>query len=139
MRYLVAIDSSENAERAFKCALDLINRNNVSANNELFLAHVVEINEPSIFDPFHDRIDFLVNIELKEKAKLTKEKYETLCAQNNIKHTYVESSGDARVQLCKLVQDLKIDNLVIGARGMGILKKILLGSVSSYCKCCLNV
>jgi len=109
-------------------------KRNDANKNELFLAHVIEINEPSILDPFHDRIDFLVNLELKEKAKEIKEKYESFCSQNNIKHTYVESSGDARVQLCKLVNDLKIDNLVIGARGTGILKKILLGSVSSYCK-----
>jgi len=54
------------------------------------------------------------------------------CAKKGVDFNYVIRKGDPGFNIVKLAHSKKFDMIVIGSRGMGGFKEILLGSVSNH-------
>lgn len=128
-RVLVAVDGSDNAERASRVAVDLAAR----CESELVVFHVV----PKVshaFVPVRTSVLFREYYSDMEKAAVKWiDKVMSLAKERG-----VEARPDVRVAPPSVAEEIvdyaarkKIDLIVIGTRGLGSFKKLLVGSVSS--------
>ncbi|KAK4843978.1 hypothetical protein QYF36_015007 [Acer negundo] len=51
----------------------------------------------------------------------------------NVKAETLIVEGDPKDKICELAEQMHIDLLVVGSRGLGKIKRAFLGSVSDYC------
>ena len=120
---LVALDSSEIAERVIETLNDLV----LSSDTKVILCHVFPTAEPDIELPA-DRPqpesskfpDFHIEKQLLSyKEKLTVNSEVELVA------------GDPATEIIRMANIYKTDLIIIGSRGLMGMKRIVLGSVSS--------
>ncbi|KAL7608912.1 universal stress protein PHOS32 isoform X1 [Lactuca sativa] len=136
----IGMDYSATSKSALKWAIDnLIESEDIiviilvlspksdPANKKLFadtgspLIPLIELKEPGVckkygITPDSELFDMLDSVSRDKMAKVVAKVY----------------WGDPREKLCEAVNLLKLDSLVLGSRGLGAIKRVLLGSVSSY-------
>ncbi|CAL9165638.1 unnamed protein product [Musa hybrid cultivar] len=137
----VALDFSSSSKRALQWAID----NLLDPGETLIVLHVVR---PKSF--FHGAgskhsSDARPLIPLTERRELDLLKSYDLEVDTDV-HDMLEAAskqkeakivmklymGDAREKLCEAAQELKLDSLVMGCRGLTQIQRIFLGSVSNY-------
>jgi len=57
-----------------------------------------------------------------------------ICRDNNVKAETKAFVGDTKQRLCEAALNLGADFLVMGSHGHGFFKRVIMGSVSQYCR-----
>ncbi|KAL4324462.1 hypothetical protein GQ457_11G007290 [Hibiscus cannabinus] len=136
----VAMDFSVSSRNALRWAIDNladkgdtfyiihINHNSLDASQSHLaksgspLIPLSQFRQPEIMKKYDVKIDIPV-LDMLDTATRQKEIQVV---------TKLYWGGDAREKLIDAIDDLKLDSLVMGSRGLGTLQRIILGSVSNY-------
>lgn len=125
-RILVAVDGSDQADRAFQKALELAGKYEAA----LGIASVVDLRS------FSPNISYDGSLEerAKEKARSRVAGYRDRAEAANVKEivTYVESGNPKTILAKEILEEFEADLIVAGATGLNKVEKIVLGSISTY-------
>jgi len=132
-KILVSTDGSENANRAVQTAIQLAKQN----DSELLIVTVLAMIVPRIYTPiapFPSEDDYNRFLErAKDEGNkivdqaVSEAKNESINARGNV----VTSMTSVAESILDTAETEKVDLIVVGTRGLGGFKKLLLGSVSS--------
>ncbi|KAB2089371.1 hypothetical protein ES319_A03G056900v1 [Gossypium barbadense] len=134
----VAVDYSKGSKAALKWSID----NLLNQGDTLYLIHV----KPHQSDESRNLL-CLTTFDLGDLLFVALIPLSEFREKEVMKHYEVEPDpvildlgtlvakiywGDARDKICESVEDLKLDCLVMGSRGLGTIQRVLIGSVSNY-------
>lgn len=122
-KIMVPVDGSESADKAIKAAVEIAK----SMDAELLFLYVQNINQLAINACLTDAIMRAVeeagNEILERAASLVPE---------GVKSKELRVSGSPGPAVVEAASDQNADMIVMGSRGLGMIKAALLGSVSQY-------
>lgn len=136
----VALDNSNTSKAALKWAID----NLVDRGDRLAIIHVhKDKSAPVQKELWEDTGSPLIPLSEFRELNLSKQygitpdaevldMLDTVARQKEATVVTKVYWGDAREKICDAIEDLKVDCLVMGSRGLGLIKRVLLGSVSNY-------
>ncbi|KAG9293829.1 hypothetical protein G9A89_019167 [Geosiphon pyriformis] len=136
-KILMAYDNSEYSKFVFKYALDNIL---IPNHDHVSLATVVDEEQSAFLMTHTSRAQNAENrkrnrrlsfTEHQEAAEILKPLSEELASKGITSNFYI-LKGDPKIQLVKLAEHSHADLFVVGTRGLGLLKRNLIGSVSEY-------
>ena len=120
-KIMVAVDGSDEAELAFKKAVNVAIRN----NGELLLAHVIDTRSFQTVSSF----DGMLAEQATEMAKQTLADYESNA--NNVT-SVVEYGSPKQIIAREIPEDNQVDLIMLGATGLNAVERLFIGSVSEY-------
>ncbi|KAK6944168.1 UspA [Dillenia turbinata] len=144
MKVMVAVDESDLSMYALKWALDhcLCPPADVAdPMSEVELVYVVNVQPPfqNFVYPAGPAI-FATPIVIdsvrkgqEENAAMILARALQICKDKKVKAETLILHGDPKDMICQAVEQMNIDLLVVGSRGLGMIKRAFLGSVSDYC------
>eukprot|EP00794_Sanderia_malayensis_P007333 gene7333-8153_t len=133
---VVAVDGSSIGELAFTWYLSNLYRE----DDEVNVIHVHDMSEievPYILGPepviIPDSYEESIKASYEKSKKLLSE-YKKRLEEKNLKSVghLRTSHGAAGSEICKLANEIHADCIVLGSRGLGTIRRTLLGSTSDY-------
>lgn len=124
---LIAIDESKFAENAFRWYVDNFHK----PDNKVVLLHVIE--NLGIQDMSPARYMELQK-EAKDKAEALKHKYTALAKELGVESAdiQIKTSDKPEHSIVDTADKLKVTYIVSGSRGMGVIRRTILGSTSDF-------
>jgi len=136
----VAVDNSSTSKAALRWAID----NLVDRGDRVAIIHVLKDKSvPAQKKLWEDTGSPLIPLSEFRELSLSKQygitpdpevldMLDTVARQKEATVVTKVYWGDPREKICDAIEDLKVNSLVMGSRGLGLLKRVLLGSVSNY-------
>ncbi|KAJ8900129.1 hypothetical protein K2173_024245 [Erythroxylum novogranatense] len=152
MRVMVGIDDSDASFYALQWTLDHLvsgNSNVINATNEsseetgmVTVAHVQQPFQHFLypagpggvagFYPTSAVVESVRKAQAETSSALLSRALK-MCKDKMIKAETLILEGDPKDMICQATEQMHVDLLVIGSRGLGKIKRAFLGSVSDYC------
>ncbi|KAL3830166.1 hypothetical protein ACJIZ3_018968 [Penstemon smallii] len=139
MHVLLAIDDSDESFNALQWLLDnILKRPHTGEMDDYRVVTIVHVVEPLPHYAFPGGYDTYPVMESTNKsqeqnaARILSKAYE-MCREKSVKAKTLVLEGDPKDKICQTVEEMNIDLLVVGSRGLGQIKRAFLGSVSDYC------
>ncbi|ESW17742.1 hypothetical protein PHAVU_007G264400 [Phaseolus vulgaris] len=148
MKVMVGVDESDGSLYALKWAIDnlftaMATVGEATEENEgmVFLLHV----EPKVHNFVYPvgpggAAFYPANVVVESVKKAQEEKSASvlsralkMCHDKLVKAESMILNGDPREMICEAADQMQVNLLVLGSRGLGALKRTLLGSVSDHC------
>ncbi|MDF0480608.1 universal stress protein [Vagococcus sp. PNs007] len=123
---LVAVDGSDEAELAFKKAVNVAKRNNA----KLILAHIIDTRAFQTISSFDEDL-------AQQATDMAKKTLDELVGYANLQgletiEPIVEYGTPKTLISRQLPDDYNVDLIMIGATGLNAVERLLIGSVSEY-------
>ncbi|XP_059646528.1 universal stress protein A-like protein isoform X2 [Cornus florida] len=140
MKVMVAVDESDESFYALKWALDNLFRSAAAAapdqppanqDDQITVVHVQQPFQPYIY-PAGPVVESVRKAQ-EETAAIILTRALQMCKERMIKTETLILEGDPKDMICQATEQMHVDLLVMGSRGLSKIKRAFLGSVSDYC------
>merc|ERR1712070_337784 len=130
MKYLLAYDGSANSKQALDFTIKLLK----PTDDQLVVLTVTERIPQAGWPFFGDEEAKELTQKRKDANDAILEEVRAPLNEHNISYTLMNKvSLDVRSEIMDKVEEIQPDILVLGARGLGTVRGLLMGSVSQYC------
>lgn len=125
-RILIGTDGSDEAQKALRKAIALSKQNQAT----LLIAHVVDTRSYKGFETF----DGTLSDQTRKKEKALLEDYRLVAQEAGLENveTILKYGSPKKILAKELPHDKQIDLIVMGATGLNVLDRVLIGSVSGF-------
>ncbi|KAL9428285.1 hypothetical protein AB3S75_030302 [Citrus x aurantiifolia] len=149
MKVMVALDESGESFYALKWALDnlfgitgaVTPGTSDRGAGTVTLVHVQQPFQHFVFPAGPGGAAFYATSSVEQSIRKAQEENSAallsralqICKDKNVKAETLVLTGDPKDMICQAAEQMHMDLLVVGSRGLGKIKRALLGSVSDYC------
>ncbi|KAL9425517.1 hypothetical protein AB3S75_032470 [Citrus x aurantiifolia] len=138
MKVMVAIDDSAESFNALKWALDNLygivgfTPEAGGGGGILTIVHVQQPFQRFVFPALSTSSESVRKSQEENSAALLSRALQ-MCKDKMVKAESLVLEGDPKDMICQSAEQMHIDLLAVGSRGLGKIKRAFLGSVSDYC------